>query len=171
MTNKEIITTALKNTGYYYDFATTTLYMTADFEKNSNSYGTNEYHLMNRILAKFPNATLKIYKAKTNSLVTYKMMEDFIRAMPNAAANYAEYKRIKLQSSAHRSPYKFVFEWFKAKFPHYGKLLVVDEETGAIMWDALDSYKKAATEADARAAAKAAKNMVPDNNQADALSA
>ena len=47
----------------------------------------------------------------------------------------------------------------------------MDDETGAIMWDALDSYKKAATEADARAAAKAAKNMVADNNQADALSA
>jgi hypothetical protein len=99
------------------------------------------------------------------------MMETFIRAMPDAVANFAEYKRIKLQSNAHRSAYKFVSEWFKAKFPHYGKLLVVEEETGAIMWDALNSYKKAATEADARAAAKAAKNMGADNDQADALSA
>ena len=171
MTNKSVVSAALKNAGYYYDFATATLYMTAEFEKNSNAYGTNEYHLMNRILAKFPNATLKVYKAKTNSLVTYKMMEDFIRAMPDAAANFAEYKRIKLQSRAHRSAYKFVSEWFKEKFPHYGKLLVVDEETSEIMWDALDNYKKAATEADARAAAKEAKNTANDKNQADALSA
>lgn len=169
MTNKTIITTSLKNTGYYYDFATATLYMTAEFEKNSNSYGTNEYSLVNRILAKFPNATLKVYKAKTNSRVTYDMMEDFIRAMPNAAANFAEYKRIKLQSRAHRSAYKFVSEWFKEKFPHYGKLLVVDKDTGEIMWDALDSYKKAASEADARAAAKAVETAV--DNQADKASA
>ena len=143
--------------------------MTAEFEKNSNAYGTNEYHLMNRILAKFPNATLKVYKAKNNSLVTYKMMEDFIRAMPDAAANFAEYKRIKLQSRAHRSAYKFVSEWFKEKFPHYGKLLVVDKETGEIMWDALDSYKRAAAEADARVAAKAVETAV--DNQADKASA
>ena len=134
--------------------------MTADFEKNSNSYGTNEYRMLNRILDKFPNATLKVYKAKSNNLVTYKMMEDFIRAMPNAAVNYAEYKRIKLQSRAHRSAYKFVSEWFRTKFPHYGKLLVVDKETGEIMWDALDEYKTAATEADARAAEKKAKMEV-----------
>ena len=166
MTNKEIITTALKNTGYYYDFATATLYMTADFEKNSNSYGTNEYRMLNRILDKFPNATLKVYKAKSNNLVTYKMMEDFIRAMPNAAANYAEYKRIKLQSRAHRSAYKFVSEWFKEKFPHYGKLLVKDENNN-LVWSALDEYKTAATEADARAAEKAAKTEVEAAAPAD----
>lgn len=169
MTNKSVVTAALKNAGYYYDFATATLYMTAEFEKNSNAYGTNEYHLMNRILAKFPNATLKVYKSKTNTLITYEMMEAFIRAMPNAAANFTEYKRIRLQSRAHRSAYKFVSEWFKAKFPHYGKLLVVDKETGEITWDALDSYRKAAAEADARAAAKAAETTV--DNQADKASA
>lgn len=169
MTNKSVVTAALKNAGYYYDFATATLYMTAEFEKSSNSYGTNEYHLMNRILAKFPNATLKVYKAKANKLITYAMMEAFIRAMPDAAANFAEYKRIKLQSRAHRSAYKFVSEWFKEKFPHYGKLLVVDKETGEIMWDALDSYKKAAAEADARVAAKAVEAAV--DNQADKASA
>lgn len=168
MSNKEIITAALKNAGYYYDFATTTLYMTAEFEKNSSTYGTNEYHLINRILAKFPSASLKVYKSKTNNLITYDMMETFIRAMPDAVANFAEYKRIKLQSRAHRSAYKFVSEWFKAEFPHYGKLLVKDEN-GNMIWDALDNYKKAAIEADTRAASKAAETAV--DNQADALSA
>ncbi len=167
MNNKEIITTALKNAGNYYDFATATLYMTAEFEKNSNTYGTNEYHLMNRILTKFPNAHLKVYKSKTNSLITYSMMEAFIRAMPDAVENFAEYKRIKLQSRAHRSAYKFVSEWFKAKFPHYGKLLVKDENDN-LVWDVLDSYKKAIAEADARAAAKAAETAV---DKTDKLSA
>ena len=154
--NKEIMSAALKNAGYYYDMTTATLYMTAEFEKNSNTYGTNEYHMLNRILGRFPNAHLKVYKPKANNRITYDMMEAFIRAMPDAVANFAEYKRIKLQSSAHRSPYKFVFEWFKAKFPHYGKLVVVDEETGEIMWDALDNYKQAAAEAEDRAAKKTA---------------
>ena len=163
MTNKEIITAALKNTGYYYDFPTATLYMTAHFEKSSNSYGTNEYRMLNRILDKFPNAALKVYKAKSNNLVTYKMMEDFIRAMPNAAANYVEYKRIKLQSRAHRSAYKFVSEWFKTKFPHYGKLLVRDEDNN-LVWNALDEYKAAAAEADARTAEKTTNPTVDNQN-------
>ena len=169
--NKEIMSAALKNVGYYYDMTTATLYMTTEFEKNSNAYGTSEYRMLNRILDRFPNAHLKVYKSKANKLITYTMMEAFIRAMPDAVENFAEYQRIKLQSRAHRSAYKFVSEWFKAKFPHYGKLLVVDEETSEIMWDALDNYKKAATEADARAAAKAVKNTANDKNQADALSA
>ena len=169
--NKEIMSAALKNVGYYYDMTAATLYMTTEFEKNSNVYGTNEYRMLNRILDRFPNAHLKVYKSKVNNRITYDMMEAFIRAMPDAVANFAEYKRIKLQSNAHRSAYKFVSEWFKAKFPHYGKLLVVDEKTGEIMWDALNSYKKAATEANARAAAKAEKNTANEKNQADALSA
>ena len=169
--NKEIMSSALKNVGYYYDITAATLYMTSEFQKNSNTYGTSEYHMLNRILGRFPHAHLKIYKAKTNNRITYAMMEAFIRAMPDAVANFAEYKRIKLQSSAHRSAYKFVSEWFKAKFPHYGKLLVVDEETGEIMWDALDSYKKATAEAEDRAAEKTAADAADDQDQADALSA
>lgn len=169
--NKEIMSAALKNVGYYYDMTVATLYMTTEFEKNSNTYGTNEYHMLNRILNRFPNAHLKVHKGKANKLITYAMMETFIRAMPDAVANFAEYKRIKLQSSAHRSAYKFVSEWFKAKFPHYGKLLVVDEDTGEIMWDALDSYKKAMTEANDRDSDKMARNTADDNDQSEALSA
>ena len=41
--NKEIMSAALKNAGYYYDMTTATLYMTAEFEKNSNTYGSNHW--------------------------------------------------------------------------------------------------------------------------------
>jgi hypothetical protein len=101
---------------------------------------------MNRILAKFPNATLKVYKAKTNSLVTYKMMEDFIRIMPDAAANYAEYERVKKMSLAYRCSYKFVAAWFEETFPHYGELLVTDEK-GNPVWDAVAMCQKAEKQA------------------------
>lgn len=147
---KEIISAALKSAGHYYDFDSNTLYMTPSFQKNSNTYGTNEYRMMNTILDQYPNARLEVFKSKRRDLLTYEMMEDFIRIMPNAAANFAEYKRIKLQSHAYRSSYKFVTEWFKAKFPHYGELLVKDAD-GKLTWSALENYDIARAEAATRA--------------------
>lgn len=50
---------ALKNVGYYYDMTAATLYMTTEFEKKSNTYGTNEYHMLNRILDRFPKPWMR----------------------------------------------------------------------------------------------------------------
>ena len=69
---------------------------------------------MNDILAAFPTMTVKIQKKdRKNNAITYAMMEDFIRIMPDAAANYAEYKRVKKMSLAYRCSYKFVAAWFE----------------------------------------------------------
>ena len=154
---KNIMNTALRTSGHYIDIDTNTLYVTTAFNKKAEIYGTPECTKLDDILAMFPDMKVVVQsKGRSNDAITYVMMEKYIRIMPDAQINLTEFERVKKMSHAHRSAYQFVAEWFKAKFPHYGKLVVVDEKTGEIMWDALDNYKKAATEAEDRAAKKTA---------------
>lgn len=166
--NTKIIVAALRTSGHYLDITEKTLYVTTSFEKKSNVYGTVEYKMVNDILAAFPDVQMVVQKNKRKETISYELMEQYIRIMPDAAACMKEYERVKLRSHAFRSPYKYVVEWFTKQYPNYGSLLVKDEN-GNMIWDALDNYKKAAVEADARAVAKAAETAV--ENQADALSA
>ena len=136
-TNKKIVAAALKNAGHYIDVDANVLYITLGFNKKSQIYGTAECSRMNAILAAFPSMTVKVQsKDRKNNAITYAMMEDFIRIMPDAAANYAEYERVKKMSLAYRCSYKFVAAWFEETFPHYGELLVTDEK-GNPVWDAV----------------------------------
>ena len=92
-TNKKIVAAALKTAGHYIDVEANVLYITPVFNKKSQIYGTAECSRMNAILAAFPSMTVKVQsKDRKNNAVTYAMMEDFIRIMPDAATNYAEYR-------------------------------------------------------------------------------
>ena len=147
-TNKKIVAAALKTAGHYVDMAAFRLYVTPAFEKKASYYGTPECDTMNAILDAFPNMVVEIVKSnRKNNTITYAMMENFIRIMPDAAANLAEFDRVKKMSHAYRSAYQFVADWFEKKFPHYGEMLVKDEKTGEIKWDVLAQYKKAQEEA------------------------
>ena len=145
---KKILTAALKASGHYVDMAAFRLYVTPAFEKKASCYGTPECDIMNAILDAFPNMVVEIVKSnRKNNTITYAMMENFIRIMPDAAANLAEFDRVKKMSHAYRSAYQFVADWFEKKFPHYGEMLVKDEKTGEIKWDVLAQYEIAQEEA------------------------
>ena len=149
-TNKKIVAAALKTAGHYIDVDANVLYITPAFNKKSQIYGTAECSRMNAILAAFPTMTVKVQKKeRKNNAITYAMMEDFIRIMPDAATNYAEYKRVKKMSLAYRCAYKFVAAWFEETFPHYGELLVTDEK-GNPVWDAVAMCQKAEEQAAAK---------------------
>ena len=145
--DKKIVAAALKTAGHYIDVEANVLYITPGFNKKSQIYGTAECSRMNAILAAFPSMTVKVQsKDRKNNAITYAMMEDFTRIMPDAAANYAEYKRVKKMSLAYRCAYKFVAAWFEETFPHYGELLVKDEK-GNPVWDAVAMCQKAEEQA------------------------
>ena len=145
---KKILTAALKASGHYVDMSAFRLYVTPAFEKKASHYGTPECDTMNAILDAFPNMVVEIVKSnRKNNTITYAMMENFIRIMPDAAANLAEFDRVKKMSHAYRSAYQFVADWFEKKFPHYGEMLVKDEKTGEIKWDVLAQYEIAQEEA------------------------
>ena len=89
--NKQIINAAIKQSGHYADIINGTLYVSKSFQTNANYYGTTEYHKMNEILAVYPDMKVELYAATRKKRLTYEMMEAFIRAMPDAVANFAEY--------------------------------------------------------------------------------
>ena len=139
----KIIAAALRANGYYMDTLTNNLYMTAPFEKKSNVYGTQEYRLVNNILAQFPDAQFSIQRKSRKEVIPYDMMEKFISIMPDAAIRMEEYENVKLKSHAFRSPYKYVTNWFEKKYPNYGEFMVKDEN-GNVVWDIVELYKQAA---------------------------
>lgn len=144
--DKKIVAAALKTSGHYIDVEENVLYITPAFNKKSEIYGTAECSRMNAILAAFPAVKVVVQKnTRKNDSITYEMMEAFIRIMPGAAANYAEFERVKKMSHAYRSAYKFVAAWFEKTFPHYGKLLVKDENDNPV-WDAVAMYRVAEAE-------------------------
>ena len=148
---KKILTAALKASGHYVDMAAFRLYVTLAFEKKASYYGTPECDIMNAILDAFPNMAVEVVKPeRKNNAITYDMMEKYITIMPDAANNMDEFKRIKKVSHAYRSAYQYVADWFATKFPHYGEMLVKDEKTGEIKWNALEQYAKAKQEAAAK---------------------
>ena len=154
--DKKIVAAALKTSGHYIDVEANVLYITPAFNKKSEIYGTAECSRMNAILAAFPTVKVVVQKnARKNDAITYEMMEAFIRIMPDAAANYTEFERVKKMSHAYRSAYKFVAAWFEKTFPHYGKLLVKDENNN-LVWDAVAMYRVAEAEREKQEAKAAA---------------
>lgn len=138
--NTKIIVAALRTSGHYLDITEKTLYVTTSFEKKSNVYGTVEYKMVNDILAAFPDVQMVVQKNKRKETISYELMEQYIRIMPDAAACMKEYESVKLKSHAFRSPYKYVVEWFTKKYPNYGSLLVKDEK-GNVVWDIAAMYR------------------------------
>ena len=148
--DKKIVAAALKTSGHYIDVEENVLYITPAFNKKAEIYGTAECSRMNAILAAFPAVKVVVQKnARKNDAITYEMMEAYIRIMPDAAVNYAEFERVKKMSHAYRSAYKFVAAWFEKTFPHYGKLLVKDENDN-LVWDAVAMCQKAEEQAAAK---------------------
>lgn len=141
-----VVTAALRNTGYYLDIMNNAFYMTSAFKKKSDVYGTDEYTLVNRIMAEYPDVDMIVNKPKGKNTITYEMMEKFIKIMPDADVRMTEYKNVKLKSRAFRSSYKYVVEWFNKQYPNYGKFLVKDKD-GNIEWDVTAAYHQAAESA------------------------
>lgn len=157
--DKKVLSVSLKNAGHYIDILTNTLHVSAKFNKKAAIYGTAECETMDAILAAFPGMKIQVHTpSHKNNAISYEMMEGFIRIMPDAASNFEEYKRIRQMSLAYRSAYKYVSAWFEEKFPYYGELLVRDEKTGEIKWNALEQYEKAKREAAAKPVEAAAEH-------------
>ena len=134
-----------KNGGYFHDIITNTLYITKEFQRKANQYGTTECRIMDELMLGTANKpTVQIHTHKRAPRLTYAMMEVFISKMPNAEANFAEYQRIVLKSKIAKNPYKEVLTWFENAFPYYNDLKV--EKDGKLVWNALDEYRKAMEE-------------------------
>ena len=138
-----------KNGGYFHDIITNTLYITKEFQRKANQYGTTECRIMDELMLGTANKpTVQIHTHKRAPRLTYAMMEVFISKMPDAERNFEAYRRTRLKNNIATNPYKEVLTWFEETYPFYGQYKVVENDK--LVWNALDEYRKAMEQQAAR---------------------
>ena len=135
MENK-MIESALKKNGYYFDFDNKVLTVTKEFAEKAGDIDSTECEMFLKLRNRVPGVTMKVRETKSGKKLTYSLMLKYIVRMPNAVELVQEYERAKLRSKSQKSPYKYVTDWFEAKFPNYDKALIFDEE-GNVDWAAV----------------------------------
>lgn len=141
---EKMMESALKKNGYYFDFDTKVLTVTKEFAEKASDIDSVECAKFLDLRNRIPGVIMRVRETKSGKKkLTYPLMLKYIARMPNGVELVQEYERVKLMSKCQKSPYKFVTNWFEAKFPNYDKFLTFDEE-GNVNWAAV--LKKEDTE-------------------------
>ena len=136
MENK-MMDSALKKNGYYFDFDTKVLTVTKEFAEKASDIDSVECTKFLDLRNRIPGVVMKVRETKAGKKkLTYPLMLKYIARMPNGVELVQEYERVKLMSKCQKSPYKYVTNWFEAKFPNYDKALIFDEQ-GNVDWAAV----------------------------------
>ena len=109
-----------------YDFLTNTLYVSKAYLDAAGVFGSPEYKEIKKY--RDDNAGMKIEENRPVA-VKYADMEHFIRQFPQKRQKglLERYEKVKALSKTHRSPYKFVLDWFLDYFPLYNNDAAFDE--------------------------------------------
>lgn len=125
---KNAMTVAIKQNGYYFDHKTLVLTATKVFLKKSGQLGSDACNVIVGLFHLYPEMKIQEYTAskKVSDTITYELMERYICLIDNKEKRIAALKEmrcIQKQSVAHTSPYRFVYDWFKEKFPEYDSVM------------------------------------------------
>lgn len=99
------------------------LIMDRSFDKNRRIVGSNEYNLLQRAKAEYPQYSVVLKRIKTNpekrvyKHLTYDYMIEYISRHPNCEARMKEFKEMVLRANCHTTKYPKVKEWFLAAYP------------------------------------------------------
>lgn len=100
--------------------------VTKKFAKQAKIFGTPEYKVWREFLNENPNAQMVVKainkdKAKDTNRknMTYENMRKYISVQENAENLSVEFDKIIVESKVQISPYKYVADWFVARFPKY----------------------------------------------------
>lgn len=110
------------------------------FAKRADIFGTSEFYEWMDFLKYFPDATMKVAAAKRKTVdeenkrekintknLTYVNMRAYIKSLnlgknaQTAALN--EFENVKMRSKIQPNPYKYVREWFAARYKNYSSFL------------------------------------------------
>ena len=90
------------------------------FMKKAHIYGTKEFNELRKVLADFPEITIKEREIKKNpdkdsyKNLTYANMETYIKVLENKDALMAEFNRQKKLAVIAKNPYRYVLNWFRS---------------------------------------------------------
>ncbi len=153
-----------------YDFLTNTLYVTKAYLDAAGVFGSPEYKEIKKY--RDDNAGMKIEVVKRTAsksdnrpvTVKYADMEHFIRQFPQECQEglLARYKKVKALSKTHRSPYKFVLDWFLDYFPLYNNDAAFDENGNVTILKTKDEVERENLQKELEDSVKAAQDAADD---------
>ena len=121
--------------GYRIDFSCDTVYLNYTFAAAAErDFLSSEAKRLREIKEAFPafkvvvKAGREITATRRTKRLTYENMEEYISTFDNADELLAEFEITKKQSKSSPSPYKFVRDWFEARFPNYKTASVFTEK-------------------------------------------
>lgn len=121
--------------GYRIDFSCDTVYLNYTFAAAAErDFLSSEAKRLREIKEAFPafkvvvKAGREITATRRTKRLTYENMEEYISTFDNADELLAEFEITKRQSKSSPSPYKFVRDWFEARFPNYKTASVFAEK-------------------------------------------
>ena len=153
-----------------YDFLTNTLYVTKAYLDAAGVFGSPEYKEIKKY--RDDNAGMKIEVVKRTAsksenrpvTVKYADMEYFIRQFPQERQDglMERYKKVKALSKTHRSPYKFVLDWFLDYFPLYNEDAAFDENGNVTILKTKDDVEQGNLQKELEDGVKAAQDAADD---------
>lgn len=154
-----------------YDFLTNTLYVSKAYLDAAGVFGSPEYKEIKKYRDDNANMKIEVVKraaAKSDNrpvTVKYADMEHFIRQFPQEHQKglLERYEKVKALSKTHRSPYKFVLDWFLDYFPLYNNDAAFDENGNVTILKTKDDLKQEKLEAEMKAALCEIKH--PENDE------
>ena len=106
--------------------------VTKAFAKQARIFGTPEYKLWKQFVAENEGAEMEIRTVNKNTQsdkycrkLTYKNMREHIETFEKDKKEkklIEEFETILIRSKVQVNPYKYVVNWFKAKFPNYKEI-------------------------------------------------
>lgn len=162
-----------KTSAIRYDFLTNTLYVTKSYLDKAGIFGSPEYKEIKKYRDDNPNMKIEVVKraaAKSdNRPVTakYADMEHFISQFPKEQREslMERYNKVKALSKTHRSPYKFVLDWFLDYFPLYNSDAAFDENGNLTILKTKFDVEENDLQAEMDATLEAVKEAVDDANE------
>lgn len=125
---------------YKMNFATTTLTITKEFEKNAMIPNSEESVLLLHLRSLCPNLKIAYKTSNSNNKKTkglnYPKMERYIRLHENANELLVTFSTIKELGRTQSNPYNFVYNWFMTQFPDYGS--IPEMKDGKLIAEVLD---------------------------------
>ena len=153
-----------------YDFLTNTLYVTKAYLDAAGVFGSPEYKEIKKY--RDDNANMKIEVVKRTAsksenrpvAVKYADMEHFIRQFPQKRQKglLERYEKVKALSKTHRSPYKFVLDWFLDYFPLYNNDATFDEDGNVTILKTKDDVESENLQKELEDGVKAAQDAADD---------
>lgn len=156
-----------------FDFLTNTLFVTKAYLDKAGIFGSPEYKEIKKYRDDNPGMKIEVAKraaAKAdNRPVTakYADMEHFISQFPKEQREslIERYKKVKALSKTHRSPYKFVLDWFLDYFPLYNSDAAFDENGNLTSLKTKDDLEQENLQDELKAAVEAVKEVADDANE------